>query len=208
MNSQLCERFWRKPAEMGKSGETPFLVPVAELFADRYFDAEIVVWCMRWCLCFPWSCRDLVWMSSERGITLALATNLCWVQRYAPEFETRWKRRARPVGDLRWMDEAYGKVRGDWVYVYRAVNKAGKRAELLRSRHRGANAAKPVLRNATPGRRVPPKVTLDGTRRVSGAVASPRRQVVEQLDRAESIAGTSSGCDRCWGTSSLSRRPW
>jgi transposase-like protein len=36
---------------------------------------------------------------AERGIALAHTTILRWVQRYVPEFEKRWSRYARPVGD-------------------------------------------------------------------------------------------------------------
>ena len=65
-------------------------------------------------------------MMSERGIRLAHTTILRWVQHYTPEFEKRWQRYARPVGGSWRMDETYVKVRGEWVYLYRAVDKAGK----------------------------------------------------------------------------------
>jgi len=43
-------------------------VPVAELFAGRHFDAEIVVLCVRWYLSFKLSYRDLVSMMSEESM--------------------------------------------------------------------------------------------------------------------------------------------
>ena len=55
-------------------------------------------------------------MMAERGIALAHTSILRWVQRYAPEFEKRWSRYARPVGDSWRVDETYIKVRGQWVY--------------------------------------------------------------------------------------------
>ena len=54
---------------------------------------------------------------------MAHTTILRWVQRYVPEFEKRWSRYARPVGDSRRVDETYIKVRGEWVYLCRAVDK-------------------------------------------------------------------------------------
>ena len=64
---------------------------------------------------------------AERGINLTWLTRpiLRWVQHYTPEFEKRWKRFARPVGVSWRMDESYIKVRGRWVYLYRAVDKQG-----------------------------------------------------------------------------------
>jgi len=97
---------WCKPAEMRENDATPSFVPVEELFAGRHFDAEIVVLCVRWYLSFKLSYRDLVSMMSERGIRGAHATILRWMQHYMPEFEKRWKRYARAVGDSWRMDEA------------------------------------------------------------------------------------------------------
>ena len=62
---------------------------------------------------------------AERGISLAHTTILRWVQHYLPEFENRWKRYARAFGGSWRMDETYIKVRGQWVYLYRAVDKSG-----------------------------------------------------------------------------------
>src|SRR6266850_1788976 len=72
-----------------------------ELFKGRHFGQEIIVLCVRWYLTFKLSSRDLVQMMAERGITLTHTTILRWVQRYVPEFEKRWSRYARPVGDSR-----------------------------------------------------------------------------------------------------------
>ena len=98
--------------------------------------------CVRWYLSFKLSYRDLVSMMSERGIGLAHTTILRWVQHYTPEFEKRWKRYARRVGGSWRMDETYVKVRGEWVYLYRAVDKAGKTVDFLLSQQRDVNAAK------------------------------------------------------------------
>ena len=56
-------------------------------------------------------------MMAERGITLSHTTILRWVQQYVPEFEKRWSRYARPVGDSWRVDETYIKVKGQWVYL-------------------------------------------------------------------------------------------
>jgi len=117
-------------------------------------------------------------MMSERGIGLAHTTILRWVQHYTPEFEKRWQRYARPVGGSWRMDETYVKVRGEWVYLYRAVDKAGKTVDFFLSRQRDINAAKAFLRKAMNGQRLPAKVTLD-------AYAASHRAVADLKDSAE-----------------------
>ena len=93
---------------------------VEELFKGRHFDRGIVILCVRWYLRFKLSLRDLVEMMAERGLSMAHTTIMRWVQRYAPEFEKRWRRFARAVGRSWRADETYVKIRGEWRYLYRA----------------------------------------------------------------------------------------
>src|SRR3546814_15717556 len=63
-------------------------------------------------------------MLAERCISVDHTTIYRWVQCYAPEMEKRlswfWRRGFDP--SLR-LDETYVKVRGQWTYLYRAVDK-------------------------------------------------------------------------------------
>jgi len=159
-------------------GRMPQFVAVEELFKGRHFDREILVLCVRWYLSFKLSYRDLVAMMSERGVGIAHTTILRWVQHYTPEFEKRWRRFARSVGGSWRMDEIYIKVRGEWMYLYRAVDKAGKTVDFHLSRKRDVNAAKAFLRKAMKGQRTPTKITLD-------AYAASHRAVAELQGNGE-----------------------
>ena len=88
-----------------------------ELFEGRHFSREIIILCVRWCLRFKLSLRDLVEMMAERGLSMAHITIMRWVQRYAPEFEKRWRQFARGVGPSWRVDETYVKIRGKWCYL-------------------------------------------------------------------------------------------
>jgi len=92
-----------------------------------------------------------------------------------PEFEKRWNRYARPVGGSWRMDETYIKVRGRWVYLYRAVDKAGQTVDFWLSRKGDVDAAKSFLRHAMKNRRTPSKVTLDAYAASHRAVRECRR---------------------------------
>jgi transposase-like protein len=133
------------------------------LFEGRHFDREIIVLCVRWYLRFKLSFRDLVEMMAERGLSLVRTTIMRWVHHYVPEFERRWKRFARPVGSSWRVDETYVKVRGKWVYLYRAVDRDGRTVDFRLSMRRDVGAAKAFFRKAIESQgAMPQTITLDG----------------------------------------------
>jgi transposase-like protein len=136
---------------------------IQELFEGRHFDREVIILCVRWYLRFKLSLRDLVEMMSERGLSIAHTTIMRWVRHYAPEFEKRWQRFAGEVGRSWRVDETYVKIRGEWCYLYRAVDRAGWTVDFRLSARRNVAAAKAFFRKAVKGqRRAPETITLDG----------------------------------------------
>jgi transposase-like protein len=103
-------------------------------------------------------------MMAERGLSVSHTTILRWVIHYVPEFEKRWNRRARGVNSSWRVDETYIRVRGQWHYLYRAVDKYGKTVDFLLRPDRSIAAAQAFFRKAltTSLPRWPRKVTLDG----------------------------------------------
>jgi hypothetical protein len=77
------------------------MLNIDAFFKGRHFDREIIVLCVRWYLRYKLSFRDLVEMMAERAHT----TIMRWIQRYVPEFERRWNRFVRPVGQSWRVDE-------------------------------------------------------------------------------------------------------
>ena len=132
------------------------------LFKYRHFDRQIIILCVRWYVSYKLSYRDLVEMMAERGVELAHTTVLRWVRRFMPEFERHWMRFARAVGKSWRVDETYIRIRGEWCYLYRAVDKRGLTVDFRLSEHRDIEAAKEFFRKVLPTSGAPMKVTLDG----------------------------------------------
>ena len=189
-----------------------------ELFKGRHFDQEIIVLCVRWYLAFKLSSRDLVQMMAERGITLTHTTILRWVQRYVLEFEKRWSRYARPVGDSWRVDETYIKVRGQWVHLYRAVDKEGRTADFLLSK--GVTWKPPSLFPGNKATRSPSgyhpgrvrrltssRRRIESRRHLTAPGTDPLLQVLEQRHRTGPSANKTANRSRCSGSSDSRRRP-
>lgn len=139
------------------------LESLEELFAGRHFDREVIILCVRWYLRFKLSLRDLVEMMAERGLSLAHTTIMRWVRHYTPEFEKRWRRYALAVGRSWRVDETYVKIKGEWCYLYRAVDRAGRTVDFRLSDRRDISAAKAFFRKAIKNHQRPPQtITLDG----------------------------------------------
>ncbi len=45
-----------------------------------------------------------------------------WVLKFAPILEHKARRRKKPISSLWRMDKTYIKVKGEWLYYYRAVD--------------------------------------------------------------------------------------
>jgi putative transposase len=56
------------------------------------------------------------------------ATIQRWVYKFTPLIEKTFRKRKKAVGNSWRMDETYIKVKGEWMYLYRAVDKEGIRS--------------------------------------------------------------------------------
>jgi transposase, IS6 family len=113
----------------------------------------VILLCVRGYCKYGISYRDLEEMLCERGVDVDHTTLYRWVQHYAPEMEKRlrwyWKRSSMWRS---WrVDETYVKVKGKWVYLYRAVDKRGDTIDFYLSLTRNAKAAKRFLGKALAG---------------------------------------------------------
>lgn len=88
-------------------------------------------------------------MLDERGVDVDHSTIYRWVQHYAPELQKRLKCYFRGKAGGSWrVDETYIKVKGQWKYLYRAVDSNGDTIDFYLSSTRNAKAAKRFLGKA------------------------------------------------------------
>ena len=124
---------------------------VSGLFKWRQFEPEVILLAVGWYLRFSLSHREVEVLLAERGLHADHVTVWRWVKQYAPEMERRLRSRLRPTNDSWRVDETYIRVKGKWVYLYRAVDSSGATIDFLLSAKRNAAAAERFLAKALSG---------------------------------------------------------
>jgi putative transposase len=141
-------------------------------FKGAHFPQEIILMGIRWYVAYPLSSRQVEELMEERGVELDHATIHRWVIKYSPLLEEAFHRRKRPVWGSWRLDETYLKVKGEWRYLYRAVDKTGQTIDFLLTTARNAQAAKCFLTKAIRRHGVPEKITIDGSAANEAALQS------------------------------------
>lgn len=99
---------------------------MARVLKRLHYPLEMILMCVRWYVAYGLSLRNLEEMMAERGIDVDHSTVHRWALKLLPVLEKAFRRRhKRPVGRSWRVDETYIKVKGQWKYLYRAVDKAG-----------------------------------------------------------------------------------
>ena len=142
------------------------------MFKGRHFDRSVILLCVRWYLAYNLSLRNLEAMMAERGISVDHATVHRWVIRYSPELLKRFNQRKRTVTGKWHVDETYIKVRGQWRYLYRAIDSHGDTVEFWFSERRNLAAAKRFLREALKRHGRPQRIVIDGSQTNREAILS------------------------------------
>jgi transposase-like protein len=102
-------------------------------------------------------------MMAERGIAIDDSTVHRWVLHFSPKLLERFHRRKRHVGRKWNLDETYVKVKGEWMYLYRAIDSNADTVEFYFRRNRDLQAAKRFLRKALARHGRPKRITIDGS---------------------------------------------
>jgi transposase-like protein len=142
------------------------------VFKGRHFDRSVILLCVRWYLAYNLSLRDLEEMMAERGISVDHATVHRWTVHYAPLLLEQFNRLKRPVSGRWHIDETYIKVRGQWRYLYRAIDSIGNTVEFWFSERRNLTAAKRFLRKALKRHGRPERIVIDGSQTNREAILS------------------------------------
>jgi len=131
-------------------------------FKGRHFEKVIILMGVRWYLAYALSYRNIEELMAERGVQVDHSTINRWVINYSPKLEAEFsKHYKKRIGSSWRMDETYIKIKGQWCYLYRAVDKSGATIDFMLSKTRDKKAAKRFFTKAIGYSEKPEKVTID-----------------------------------------------
>jgi transposase, IS6 family len=146
-------------------------------FKGRHFEAALILQAVSWYLRYPLSYRDIEELFRERGLEVDHSTLNRWVLASAPLIERRLRAFHKPhCGSVR-VDETYIKIRGEWRYLYRALDKHGTPVDFLLTATRDLDAAKRVFRKMLADQPLlsPDRIGTDGAGSYPPAIAATRK---------------------------------
>jgi putative transposase len=131
-------------------------------FKGAHVPQEIMLAAVRLYVAYPLSTRHVEELMRERGVHVDHSTINRWVIKYSPQLEEAFHHRKRLVGVSWRLDEPGIRVKGEWRYLYRAVDKHGHTADFLLSPRRDRVAALRFLIKAIRRHGLPETITIDG----------------------------------------------
>ena len=148
-------------------------------FKGCHFPKPVILHAIYFYLRYSVSLRDLEEILAERGVVVDHATLSRWVVKFSPLVALEAHRRKRPSAVSWRMDETYIKVRGQWVYLYRAVDRDGKTLDFMLSERRNTEAATLFFAKALASSGIPLRIVIDK----SGANGAGIKEVNRILKR-------------------------
>jgi putative transposase len=129
------------------------------------------------------SYRDIEELLSIRGVKVDHATIQRWVFKFTPLIEKEFRKRKKPVGNRWRLDETSIKVKGEWRYLYRAVDKEGNTLDFLLTKRRQRMSAQSFLIKAIENNGKPEMINIDKSGSIKSAIRVYNRRALATKSR-------------------------
>ena len=110
-------------------------------FKGKQFKKDIILVAVGYYCRFSLSYRDVSELLKERGISVHPTTIMRWVHEYGDLIYQIWKKKNKSAHFVWHLDETYIKVKGEWCYLYRAIDREGHTLDIQLHKTRYPQAA-------------------------------------------------------------------
>ncbi|QWI73009.1 IS6 family transposase (plasmid) [Bacillus mycoides] len=130
-------------------------------FKGKQFKKDIILVAVGYYCRFSLSYRDVSEILQERGVSVHPTTIMRWVHEYGNLIYQIWKKKNK-IAPLSWhLDETYIKVKGEWCYLYRAVDNDGHTLDFQLRKTRDHQAAYMFMKRLVKAFEEPKVLTTD-----------------------------------------------
>ena len=130
-------------------------------FSGTQFPKDVILYAVFFYVRYGVSYRDVEEIFAERNVKVDHSTLNRWVIKYSSSLALAAKKNKRAVATSWRMDETYIQVKGQGVYLYRAVDKFGDTVDFMLSEKRDEAAATAFFKQAIDNNGFPKKVVMD-----------------------------------------------
>ncbi|MES1050035.1 IS6 family transposase [Bacillus thuringiensis] len=130
-------------------------------FKGKQFERDIILVAVGYYCRFSLSYRDVSEILKERGISVHPTTIMRWVHEYGNLIYQIWKKKNKTTNPVWHLDETYIKVKGEWRYLYRAVDGDGHTLDIQLRRTRDHQAAYTFMKRLVKAFGEPSVLTTD-----------------------------------------------
>ncbi|PGW42464.1 IS6 family transposase [Bacillus thuringiensis] len=109
-------------------------------FKGKQCKKDIILVAVGYCR-FSLSYRDVSEILNERGVSVHPTAIMRWVHEYSNLIYQMWKKKNKPAHHDWHLDETYIKIKGEWRYLYRAIDRDGHTLDIQLRRTRDHQAA-------------------------------------------------------------------
>ncbi|AZJ24492.1 IS6 family transposase (plasmid) [Bacillus wiedmannii bv. thuringiensis] len=110
-------------------------------FKGKQLKKDIILVAVGYYCRFSLSYRDVSELLRERGISIHPTTIMRWVHEYGDLIYQIWKKKNKSAHFVWHLDETYIKVKGEWCYLYRTINREGHTLDIQLRKTRDHQAA-------------------------------------------------------------------
>jgi len=129
---------------------------------------------------------DVEDLLAERGIVVSYESIGHWCNRFGPEYAHKLKKRQGRLGDTRYLDEVFIKIRGELHCLWRALDQDGDTIDILVQKRRNKAAAKRFFRKLLKGQNeVPWRMITDKLKSYAAAHREVMPSVAHSTEQYE-----------------------
>lgn len=130
-------------------------------FKGKQFKKDIILVAVSYYCRFSLSYRDVSKILQERGVPVHPTTIMHWVHQYGNLIYQIWNKKNKTAQLSRHLDQTYIKVKGEWSYLYRAVDNNGHTLDFQIRKTRNHQADYLLMKRLAKAFREPTVFTTD-----------------------------------------------